>query len=195
VALPEDIVPLDYSKVPAAAAAWCYKGNVTDDDINEHSIGWSAVYNRVVIPIYKTGILPTKNVANLAGWIGRDVFYDYDKSTGAKYIIRKINMDDRIYFTINKDSDKLVIVEDVLSAIRVSREKQVNTLALLNTHIPPELMQELRRYHLHVWLDSNVYAKSIRFVRQCIALGGRASVIRTDLDPKDVDQKELELTF
>jgi hypothetical protein len=194
-AIPKITLPTDYCrmdqvcKAPALAYTWLYDGGLLKSDITEHDIGWSNQYQRVIIPVYKTCVFfPTKFVdKDLIGWIGRDV-----QDKGAKYLTNKQEDWDRIYFTCPSKNaiDKAVIIEDCLSAIKINRLTDYSTVALLTTYMPKQDFFNLPT-NVVVWLDGNMAKRSKDYAMKMRSYGKNARHLVTDLDPKNVSDKEI----
>lgn len=95
-----------------------------------------------------------------------------------------------IYHNKNK-SDLLVLVEDPLSALKISQYS--DCMPLLGSNIPITNLNRLNRLYsrLIVWLDHDKGTNALEIAEQGRLLGLSTSVIVTDLDPKYVDVKKL----
>lgn len=81
----------------------------------------------------------------------------------------------------------VVLVEDILSAIRVGRV--TSAVSLFGSHIPKDwipLLTRLSREYI-LWLDEDKYAESLKQARMLRTLGLNATVVRTPEDPKAYD--------
>ena len=93
----------------------------------------------------------------------------------------------------NKESDKVIIVEDQFSAIRLS--KYVTAVALLGTNLNGSRIHELlsakaRDYYL--WLDGDAFPLAVKYA---IKHKGsiKLSVCKLGRDVKDMDESELNV--
>jgi len=193
VALPTDAVPMWgewNNKAPVKAFTWLYKYGVGDDDIKQHRIHWSPLYNRVIIPVYKFLNTKDKIQAKLLGWVGRDV--DWKKGDkGQKYLIKKINGTE-FRFVIQGSTDKVLVVEDVLSAIRVHNATGYTAVALLGHGITTTLLNQFRRADtLFIWLDRDVLTKAINYADKARQIGVPAILVNSELDPKLYSADEI----
>lgn len=174
--------------IPYTAYNWFWEHNITGDQYMRYNVGWSDVYSRVIIPIYEYANHGEKLAKKLIGWIGRDVrkMTKTERQAGGhtKYLTRKSSEYKRIFFHAPYQSNVYVIVEDVLSAIKVSNAAKVNAIALLTTYIPKDLCLRLRKHHLVLWLDNDQVGNMIKSVGALSAIGLRASYIHTQKDPK-----------
>jgi hypothetical protein len=191
---PEDMELLDSNPdangIPIEAYAWCWDGGITDRMIMEWQFGWSDSFYRVIIPI--------KDEENkLQGYIGRDVFPRDDKYLKGKYILRKqAGLRKRIYFTCHApESQKVVVVEDPLSAIRVHLATGYETVALLNTNVGTELLREYMSYDMVIWLDDGQLANMVGVCARATEYGINATHISTLKDPKAYNDVAIRSYF
>jgi hypothetical protein len=90
--------------------------------------------------------------------------------------------------------DKVVCVEDVLSAIKISRlSPDFCALPLLGSSISEEFIQRLsgRFKSVVIWLDYDKAKDAISIKRMLVSRGFNASVVISKLDPKEYTTKEL----
>jgi hypothetical protein len=185
--LPSDAVPLKPLK-NMDAWHWIWKYQISNNDVAFYRFHWSDSYKRVIIPIY--------DGSTLIGWCGRDIITknkeEREKKKISKYLIRKDMNYGRIYFKISEASNTIVLVEDILSAIKVHNATHYGTIALLTTSIDSELEQELIGKKVIVWLDSNAFDKSVNIVMRMQQLGIDAKYVFTEKDPKEYYIREIK---
>ncbi len=207
VTLPHDFTPLckdyesqnmDYreSPIPLKAYHWLWQYNIREEDIDHFNIGWSQGYNRVIIPVYEYAITwnmnHEENIAHkLIGWVGRELDCQTKEERRAKkiakYLTRKQKKGDRIYFTAfgNKHfGDIFVIVEDIISAIKINRATGTTVIALLTSHLDSDLIKKCQGRNVLIWLDRNMLAKAIGYMTRFKQFGVNISNISTSKDPK-----------
>jgi hypothetical protein len=83
------------------------------------------------------------------------------------------------------DLGVLVIVEDMVSAIKVSR--QYHAMPLFGGYLPSHIMAKIKAADIQqaiIWLDADKYDKAMEYAQQLGALVP-AVAIRTRLDPKE----------
>mgnify|MGYP000753539565 CR=1 FL=1 len=94
------------------------------------------------------------------------------------------------------NSRRLVLVEDCLSAIKVSYVEGLgaDSMPLLGSGISRTKLSRLRPFYdlLDVFLDPDMWHKSLSIVKQAQLLGFRARPIQSDRDPKEHAYKELD---
>lgn len=89
------------------------------------------------------------------------------------------------------DTGKLVIVEDILSAAKISR--QCSAIPCLGSHMPKNKLKALRLFYnvLYVWLDADKLNDARALADQAKWLGFKTRVIYTPLDPKEYSNAEI----
>lgn len=139
----EFTLPDDYTNdIPNEGLAWLYKYRITREDIERCQFGYSPSMNRLIMPIFFT-----QNY--LIGYQARRL-----SDAGEKYLTYKKDGYKFIRYWAKHDNNLglIVITEDILSAIRVS--KHFNAVALLGTGRNLDLEHLLSNYkNILVWLD------------------------------------------
>jgi hypothetical protein len=202
IKLPDDAQPMMESElsspiispekniIPMEAYFWLWDAGIVDNLIEKYDFHWAESYKRVIVPI--------KDEFNvLEGFLARDVFYSKGAKYGDKYILRKQEgLGRRIYFRCHsKNTSRVVIVEDPLSAIRVHEATGYETVALLNTHIGSDLFREYGAYKVTIWLDDGQLANMITTVARAQTYGIKCSHLNTTKDPKYYDDNAIKNLF
>lgn len=213
VVLPHDFVPIckdfdtqtcDFMEgpIPIKAYRWLWKYVLSEEDIDKFNIGWSDLYNRVIIPIYEYGQFGDTHARKLVGWIGRELdCQDKEERRAkkvAKYITRKNKKEDRIlFFAPGKGAfaETYVIVEDIISAIKVQKATGMTVVALLSSHVSSELMKKCQGRRVYIWLDRDMLAKAIGYTTRFKQFGINASVVKTLKDPKEYNSFFIRRTI
>ncbi len=170
--------------IPAVGLAWLYKYHLTDTDIKRFNIGYSTTLNRVVLPVYDQH-------GKLVYYQARNLGEITDKSP--KYMNVKTRGRRGVYFLADQEpADSIVLVEDILSAIRVS--SFLPTIGLLYAYIPDELVVNLNQVYDQIifWLDPDKHDRMIGRVKRYRTLGINAVMIRADKDPKFYMDDEID---
>lgn len=91
----------------------------------------------------------------------------------------------------NKNNDScIVVVEDIISAIKVNEHCQC--AALLGSNISPETFTELLQFgKVIIWLDYDKYKESQRYAYRGRLFGLDCTALITEKDPKDYSDKEI----
>lgn len=89
-------------------------------------------------------------------------------------------------------TNKLVLVEDIVSAIKVARH--AGAMPLFGSHLSAEWMIWITKipqiHEVILWLDCDKYAQSMKLAHKMAKLR-LTRVISTDLDPKQVPDEEI----
>tara|TARA_R100000781_G_scaffold71103_2_gene44552 strand:- start:3796 stop:4491 length:696 start_codon:yes stop_codon:yes gene_type:complete len=160
-------------EIPMKAMQWLLKYNITLDEIKRYGIKWEPIRKLLVL-------IERKNY-----WQGRNFGFGKIKymSSGNKPL------------TIYGKGDKLLVVEDVLSAIKIARLRQEGYCAtpLLGSSMNKQAEQQLlKRYeNISVWLDRDKAKNAIRIRNRLRSLGVSSRAIITPLDPKEYNRTEI----
>lgn len=168
---------------PVEALKWPLSAKLTFAEIEEEGFLWCPSIGRVVLPIMNNGY---------QGYIARLVEGDGPKylasvSDKSKFVFHKL---------VNPDSQTCVIVEDVLSAIRLARSGY-NAIALLGTSLTDEVLNTLlyNKYNKFIiWMDNDnpqVKMNQIK-VRNTLSPYGDVSIIKTSTDPKTHSKSQID---
>ena len=160
-------------EIPMKAMQWLLKYNITLDEIKRYGIKWEPIRKLLVL-------IERKNY-----WQGRNFGFGKIKymSSGNKPL------------TIYGKGDKLLVVEDVLSAIKIATLRQEGYCAtpLLGSSMSKQAEQQLlKRYeNISVWLDRDKAKNAIRIRNRLRSLGISSRAIITPLDPKEYNRTEI----
>lgn len=188
--LPSDMI----SELPQSAWLWLDKYDITNEEKEFYGFGYTPRYNRLAMPITSRD--------GLVGWQGRAL-----GDTKPKYMTFINGTPKRFWFDSRhgikshrdwKSSRKIILVEDIISAIKVGRE--VRAIALLGSYVREELvvwMKEVQKAlpdkQFSLWLDPDKYAESLRIVQRLRSMGINISVISTQTDPKDCEADQIRM--
>lgn len=173
VLLPADVE----TTLPRKAKEWLEQYELTNAEILTNHVMWSPSWNRLIFPYFVKG--------NLLAWQGR-YFGDID----GKPKWYSVGQLDEILYTIGEDRGRCVLVEDIVSAIKVSRT--VCSVPLFGSHIPPKMWARLTRFFecATIFLDPDKRKEAAQFAEE-----GRlflpVDVILADADPKEIPHNEL----
>jgi len=180
----EVVLPNDFTnKIPDVGMVWLMKYDISHDEIIKYNIGYSNSYKRIIFPIYEDN--------KLIYWQGRNT--DSNDTSKPKWINVKQTGRSNIYFkSADDDSSKIVIVEDILSAIKVGRI--TTSYALLGSYIPDSLILSLStipKVHVHLWLDGDKRLYAINSAMRMRNYGMTTHVHITERDPKELTEEEI----
>ena len=177
-------LPSDYTtEIPIHGRQWLHSGGITEPVWRGCNIGYSEKLDRVILPIYDTH-------GNLE-WLQCRAL---QKGQKPKYIQPARNRN-KIMLRVNrskKDTRRVIIVEDIISAIRVG--KHTTTFSILGTKITTAQAAELSKYaEVTTWLDSDTAGRKGSYkIRKTLSLITTVSNILTPLDPKELSDKEIK---
>jgi len=179
VQLPKDFT----TEIPPEGLVWLYRVGITDYEISFFGIGWSKSYGRVILPVYQG--------RKLIYWQGRYVGKDESME---KYVNQKQVGREDTYFRNEPrvTSGRIVMVEDILSAIKVGRVS--NCIGLLYAYVPDALVVKLReRYdEIVIWLDPDKSLYTLRVLKRLRAFGLPVRRVYSPKDPKYYNEEEIE---
>ena len=181
----EDVVlPPDFSsEIPPDGLTWLYQYGIDNRDILEYKFGYSRTLHRVILPVYKLGEL----VYFQARTLGR-----VDRKTNPKYLNVKAAGRKDIYFDPGRSTnDKIVLVEDIISTIKVNRV--VDAMGLLYAYIPEDLIMRLKPYYKEIvlWLDRDKWTRMTKKVFRLRQLNVNVRMILSEKDPKFYTEDEI----
>ena len=186
IALPEDI-SLDIDDFPLDARLWLYKADIRDYQIEKYGIGYSKYLHRVILPVYdETG--------ELLMWQGRGLtphqtkYYNVRGSGKSGYFFKSWVSYNKIH---SHTWDRVVVVEDVLSVIKVGRS--CPTVAGLGTSLSQAQINYLGNFNrVTFWYDDDKGGlKGSEKGMKALSLITKVDRIRTQLDPKNLSYDEI----
>lgn len=175
-------LPADFTQnIDLSGLLWLWRYGITDDEIHDFSIGWSPYLNRVILPVYDDS-------SSLVYWQGRAV----GKGQSPKYLnIKGAENASNIFTRSTGDSGRVVIVEDILSAIKVGRVS--TSLCILGARVHRDLYPRLRGKEVHLWYDNDdAGRKAERQFKRAFGSLVRPNCIRTHKDPKEYSTRRIK---
>jgi len=180
--------PLDWprdaqNEIPVKALTWIKQYGIMDAELREHDVQWSDDRQMLLFPI-------RNRWGELIAWQGRS-FGSY----GSKWFT-KGDVANLIHILGGGVSSTIVLVEDIVSAIKVSRHAPC--MHLFGTKIRLETLQRLssgpKPYRrLLIWLDEDAARKAALAALQAYQLGfERVSYLSTPRDPKANSDDEIK---
>ena len=159
--------------IPMKPMQWLLKYNITQEEIKKYGISWE--------PIKKLLVL----IQRKDYWQGRNFGFSKIKymSSGNKPL------------TIYGEGGILLVVEDVLSAIKIARLRHEGYCAtpLLGSSLSKQAEHQLvKRYkHIYVWLDRDKAKAAVNIRNKLRSKGVESRVIISPLDPKEYNKTEI----
>jgi hypothetical protein len=172
--LPEDIT----LELPPKAEAWLLKYL----PIKQYGlIFWSEEKQSVVFPIRDFN---GNTLASISRYFGDDPKHP-------KWISNNINSN--LFHIIGPKSTSICLVEDLVSAIKISKVAQA--MPLFGTFIGFSKLARLNLIgitHINIWLDGDKRSEAIVEAKRAMSMGFSVKVIHTDRDPKEHTMEEIE---
>ena len=178
---PSIALPYDFTyDLPGVALEWLRKYGITDQEIQQNHFGWSNKYESLVFPVFDCfgNLLMYQN-----RYFGSEVHQRYHTS----------GMPDLVYHVNGGGGDSIVCVEDLLSAIKVSRITQA--MPLWGSTLSMQRLRTLgeRFTNLVIWLDKDKAGYAIKRAQAAKPFFDDVRVIVTDLDPKQYSTEEIQM--
>ena len=177
VMLPDDSVT-DY---PSKALAWIEQYELTRIDLLQNGILWSERESRLLFPFWNGG--------ELLGWQGRYFGNDATKkkwySRGKLDSIYHIFFMGRVGHAMNDATRRIVLVEDVVSALKVSKVG-IDAMPLFGVNIKQRWpkIRLLGYSEALLWLDPDMHIKIVKESRVGCLNGITTHAVLSTKDPK-----------
>ena len=161
----------DYTpEIPVDGWVWLSKAGITEDQAKHYQIGYSPRLKRIILPVFDAH---NDLVAYQARALG---------DSDAKYLT--FTSTSGAFFASDHNSTSFVVVEDILSAIKVGTAHP--TIALLGTNLHSKLEYKLSRLRsVLLWLDGDSpgWEAAYSIWRQ-LRTRVKIDIIQTSKDPK-----------
>lgn len=178
----EVVLPSDSDvNYPARAIEWINKYELTRNDLLTNNVLWSENKQRLIFPVYG----PTGLIAYQGRYFGED--------KEVKWYGRG-NLKDTFHI-LGRSSSQLVLVEDIVSAIKLA--KFTEAMPLFGSHVGIERFKRLRKLiepsvEVFLYLDPDMRRKSIVEARIGSMVGLNMRVIYSGADPKEESYETLK---
>ena len=184
ITIPADTTynPTDFSR---EARQWLFKGGLSPTVWKQFQIGYSPRLKRVVLPVYFEGKL---------------VWYQLravNKHQRPKYVQPSADKS-RIIFSTSRwlTTRRVIIVEDIMSAIRVGNATDERTVAtsILGTKISAGQANIISEAdEVVIWLDGDRAGREGAIsIKRTLGLLTTVRQVRTELDPKEYSNKQIQ---
>ena len=164
---------------PPEVMDWVHKYGINASILKRKDVYWSPSRKHLMFTWWNESTNPRTVVAYQARTFKKGQpkylnFGDFEELI-AKYRIKK-----------DENSNILCIVEDCLSAIKISHTV-CDTVACLTSELNRQKLVELANEYntIVIWLDDNMYKKALRIQETLDWLGPHTAVIQSTGDPKD----------
>ena len=174
--IPKRCQGLTEEGVPSEALLWTLRTGLTPEEAtNVYGFKYDPKTRRVLIPLS-------------GGFIARAVFKELPK------YIRSGSMDQEIWESSVGEGGPVVICEDILSAIKVSRSG-FSSIAILGTSISTTAAAHIGKYqNVICWTDGDKAGDAawLKLRKRMALYDTSLSRIRTDDDPKNISITEIK---
>ena len=182
IVLPSDVT----TELPFEAKDWLKQYQLTRLDLNRNHVMWSERWSRIIFPYF--------NETELLAWQGRYIPCGKNKTevngkAPAKWFSQgKIH---EIIHPLQVNQRKAILVEDIVSAIKISRV--YGAIPIFGSSVSTKQILRLKTIVDEVWfyLDPDMRTKSVKMARLSELLGLKAHVIFSDKDPKEHDHTDI----
>ena len=174
VKLPRDCV----ATLDPKAVAWLNKYGITPTERAMYRMLWSPSREQLIYPLYKGDELRAFQARNFA------------TEAACKY--RSHGKIHDILYPLGKKQNILILTEDLLSAIKVSR--QGYAMPLWGSDASTPLLMRLKDIcsGILVWLDSDKWKNAHDIVNRSQSIGLKAMCVFTTLDPKEYSDEKIK---
>lgn len=167
-----DLELFTVTDIPTKPLQWLLQYGITSKDAEEFHITWEP--NRELLVLFNSPqYYQARNFSNF----------------GAKY--KSMGEKPLIFYGV---SDTLVIVEDVISAIKVFKsDRSLTTVPLLGSTMPLKLTETIleRFKKVFLWLDRDKAVEAVKMARNLKQKGIDSDVVITPKDPKEYNTGEI----
>lgn len=172
-----ETVELYDETVPTSAHVWVLRAGITPERASdEYGFGWSGELGRVIIPVLGNG-------KRTGEWVGRNTSHTRG-AVKSKYLM-SVGATGSCWYDLRSSSKTAVVVEDVLSAIRV-REAGFASVAVLGTTVSTAVASMLADHRVVGWFDNDAAGRKgfVSLRKKAGAFGIHVSRAASELDPK-----------
>lgn len=177
------MLPSDYTlDVPVDAMGWYLKYGISPELARKYEIGYTEKLDRVVLPVKRNGELLAVQMRAL-----RD-------NQRPKYLNPEGPKVEAAVFMSDEPTGITVVVEDILSAIKVGRV--AHATSILGTTMTDQRAWTIAQnnHTAIIWMDNDMAGKKgkARAVNQLSMQGVRVYEVRTEDDPKTYNLDEIK---
>jgi hypothetical protein len=206
-AVRDNSLPEDFTyTIPKEPYGWLKQYSLTNEEIINNKLGWSASRQLLIFPYYgeiddnNAQTVGTTNKQDKEGtkeatilfWQGRYFPQRKPKSFSCGNINDNIIINRCSGSSLVNSRGCLVVVEDPVSAIKVSRV--ADTLPLFGSHLSLQKAIRISKFYEHVvlWLDNDKTKDMINMQQRYKYLFKKIDIISTENDPKLYNTQEIK---
>lgn len=209
--LPRDFVSLmkhrksGFNKgIPVKAIRWIAENGIEPTTLEQYNVGWSSQYKRIIFPVFEYAYCGEALCRKLVGWVGRCPFklnktMRQQKYT-PKYLTKKFKKGTMVYTVPPKtvknidqaiSKNMVIVVEDIMSAIKVNEYTGAMTMACLTSSVPKDIILKMKDKLILLWLDMDMFNKAVKTAGRYRALGIHTYATYTTHDPKHLAPRDI----
>lgn len=170
--------------------AWDFLGQyqLTKEDVNEHRIMWSEQWQRLIFPYF--------DGERLCGWQGRYLGDPHPVGKNPAKWFSQGNLQDLLHIcgqnSKNADQCGIVLVEDIISAIKVGHMYPASPLFGSHLSTKQAVRYAVFFTDLILWLDFDKATYSMSKSQHLRDLNLVSRSVITEKDPKEYSEKEIQ---
>lgn len=173
-------LPPDFTfDLPEQVMSWLAQYELTEKEIDEHNLGWSESHESLIYPVFD---------------VYGNLIMAQSRRFGNKHRTRfhTSGFPDAVFHIVGLETPYVVLVEDMISAIKVARVASVMPLwgSNISNHRAWVLSNRFR--HVRYWLDNDKATYSIKRAFASGPLFDSAVAIVTEKDPKCYSTNEIK---
>ena len=179
-------LPVDSSTTyPLRCREWCARYEVGTNLLLRNKTVWAEANQRLIFPIFSD--------ENLIAYTGR--YFGEEPLVNLKRKWDSQGINNNLFHFIGRSERHLVLVEDIISAIKVSQFAQA--MPLFGSNIGLERWKRLSKIvgtdiKCIVWLDPDMRKQSIKEAALGSSIGMNTGIVFSDKDPKEVSREEIQ---
>lgn len=170
------------SDIAPVALRWLSNYGISNTEIIVNRFLWSDYREQLIYPIFGNN---SELLAYQARNFGKDAKTKYFTAGNVKEVYHILGGKERVC------QDGIVLVEDLLSAIKVARRQPA--MPLFGNEVANRLKSlRVLTDKLTIWLDPNMKRKMIIEASRAQGFGFNVTTVFSDKDPKEHTDKEIE---
>jgi len=179
--MPTDIV-FNYEDMPPEIATYLSGKGMTEALCFHYGVGWSPSLDGLILPVH--------NELHHDGF--QIKYFDRDQ----RYSTVHRGNRELMFSHLCDKQDVAIIVEDLISAIRVKESTGYDAFALLGSEINDHGLSQILRFNQEfvVWLDNDndIICSKAKALYNRLSLFGRCRYIKDQCEPKDISDLEIK---
>jgi len=172
-------LPMDSTfNLPVEALDWLNQYGITMEEINENKLMWSDYFSRLIFPYFGEG-------EDLLAWQGRYI------PRGTNEVKPKWFSQGNLHtvLVVKGSGDPLVVVEDIVSAIKVGRVTRA--MPIFGSKVHRNLISLVDTKTVMIWLDYDKYLQATKESESLRKLGYVSYTVASRHDPKCYTEEEI----